>query len=168
MEVILNTIILKFDKKGEKTSWTYIEIPADIALVLKPNNKKSFRVKGYLDQYPIQSVALIPMGDGNFILAINAHMRKHLGKREGAMLIAKLQEDTNPILLHAEFINCLSDDPEAFQFFNALPKSHQIYFSKWIESAKTEETQTKRIVNAILALSKGQGYAQMIRSLKKT
>ena len=34
------TTILKFDKQGEKTGWTYIEIPADIAEQLKPNNKK--------------------------------------------------------------------------------------------------------------------------------
>ena len=31
---------------GEKTGWSYIEIPAAIAQQLKPNYKKSFRVKG--------------------------------------------------------------------------------------------------------------------------
>lgn len=41
-----NTIILKFGTKGEKTGWTYIEIPADIAKKLKPGFKQSFRVKG--------------------------------------------------------------------------------------------------------------------------
>jgi hypothetical protein len=38
--------LLKFDKQGEKTGWTYIEIPADLAQKLKPGNKKIFRVKG--------------------------------------------------------------------------------------------------------------------------
>ena len=31
----------KFGKKGEKTGWTYIEIPADVAQEIKPGNKKT-------------------------------------------------------------------------------------------------------------------------------
>jgi len=33
-----------------------------------PNNKKSFKVKGTLDSHTIKQTALIPMGDGSFIL----------------------------------------------------------------------------------------------------
>jgi hypothetical protein len=168
MKVQFNTRILKFDKQGEKTGWTYIDIPVDIAIQLKPGNKKSFRVRGFLDKFAIQSVALIPMGEGNFIMALNASMRKQIGKREGAMLTVTLEEDTSPIVLNVEFMDCLADDPAAHKFFNSLTKSHQHYFSKWIESAKTEETKTKRIVNALHALSRGWGYPEMIRSLKKT
>ena len=72
------TTLLKFDKQGEKTGWTYIEISSDIAQQLKPNNKKSFRVKGKLDNYTIQAVALLPMGEGNFIMPINGAMRKSI------------------------------------------------------------------------------------------
>ena len=67
--------IHKFEKQGEKSGWTYIEIPADIAQQLKPGNKKSFRVKGKLDQFKIAGVSLLPMGGGSFIMAINATMR---------------------------------------------------------------------------------------------
>ena len=35
----LKNTILKFDNKGKKTGWTYIEIPADIAQQIKPGNK---------------------------------------------------------------------------------------------------------------------------------
>ena len=59
--------IQKFEKQGEKTGWTYIEIPEAIATQLLPNNKKSFRVKGKLDDYEINGIALLPMGSGNFI-----------------------------------------------------------------------------------------------------
>jgi len=38
--------IHRFEKQGEKTGWTYIEIPVDIAEKLKPGSKKSFRVLG--------------------------------------------------------------------------------------------------------------------------
>jgi len=37
------------------------------------------------------------------------------------------------------------------------------YFSNWIESAKTDETKTKRIAQTINALSKKWDYGQMIR-----
>ena len=63
------TTIQKFEKQGEKTGWTYIEIPEAIATQLLPDNKKSFRVKGKLDNFEINGVALLPMGLGNFILA---------------------------------------------------------------------------------------------------
>jgi hypothetical protein len=80
------TTILKMGQQGEKSGWTYINVPQDLALQLKPGNKKSFRVKGKLDAHAIKAVAILPMGDGNFILPLNAAMRKAIGKKQGAML----------------------------------------------------------------------------------
>lgn len=160
------TSILKFDKQGEKTGWTYIEIPIDIAQQLKPGNKKSFRVKGKLNHYSFEKTALLPMGNGNFIMPINAAVRKGIGKREGAMLYVQLKEDKRPVLLNPELIECLADEPGALAFFKQLPKSHQNYFSKWIENAKTEPTKTKRIAQTVTAMSKEYGFAQMIQSFK--
>jgi len=159
--------ILQFDKQGEKTGWSYIEIPADLAQKLKPGNKKSFRVKGKLDNYSIKGVALLPMGGGNFIMALNAEMRKGVHKKKGAMLKVKLEIDNKPYKLNKEFVECLNDDPSAISFFKTLPKSHQNYFSKWIESAKTVETKAKRIAQAVNSLSKKQGFGEMLRVLKK-
>ena len=51
-----SAILLKFQEQGEKTGWTYIEVPARIAQQLKLGNKKSFRVKGYLDDYYFEGV----------------------------------------------------------------------------------------------------------------
>jgi hypothetical protein len=161
-----STTIHRFDKKGEKTGWTYIEIPADLALRIKPKNKLSFRVKGLLDDFPIKQIALIPMGEGVFILPLNATIRKAIRKKEGAMLLVKLEEDKSPILLDSDFTMCLEDDELAKDFFTTLTKSHQQYFSKWIASAKTEETKAKRIAMAVNALSKQMGYPEMIRTNK--
>lgn len=36
--VTYTTTIHKFDKNGDKTGWTYIEVPADVAQELKPGN----------------------------------------------------------------------------------------------------------------------------------
>ncbi len=54
--ITFTTIIKKLDDHGDKTGWTYIEVPADIAGQLNPENKKGFRVKGKLDNYAIQGL----------------------------------------------------------------------------------------------------------------
>ncbi len=156
--------IKKFASQGEKTGWTYIEVPEKITAQLKPNNKKSFRVKGKLDDYKIEAVALIPIGAGNFIMAINATMRKAISKRKGDNITVDLEEDKKGYVLNTEFVECLQDEPKALDFFNTLAKGHQNYFSKWIESAKSVETKSKRIAMAVNALSKKWDYGLMVRT----
>lgn len=167
MMVSFTAALLQFEKQGEKTGWTYIEIPADIAQKIKPGNKKGFRVKGKLDNFSIKAAALMPMGGGNFILPVNAAMRKGIGKRKGAMVKVQLQEDKAEVLINAELLACLQDDPDAQAHFNKLSKSHQHYFSKWIDSAKTEATRTNRLTRTLIALGKGWDYGQMIRAGKE-
>ncbi len=156
--------INKFGAKGEKTGWTYFEVPPDIAMELKPDNKKEFKVKGKLDKYAIKRTSLIPMGGGRFIMALNADMRRAIGKKEGAMLEVQLTEDKSDFVFNEDFLECLKDEPAAQKHFQSLTGSHQRYFSKWIDSAKTEGTKTKRIALAVNALAKGWGYPEMIRN----
>ena len=159
--------IHKFEKQGEKTGWSYIEMPADLAQQLLPGNKKAFRVKGRLDQFKISGVSTIPMGGGNFIIAINAAMRKGTGKKHGAMLQVQLEVDKTPYELNPDFLECLADEPKAKQAFETMPKSFQNYYSKWIDSAKTDATRTKRIAVAVNTLAAGLNFSEMIRSQKK-
>ncbi len=165
--VEFTAMMLQFAEQGEKTGWTYIDIPADIAQQLKPGNKKSFRVKGMLDSLPVTGMALMPMGDGNFILALKAEVRKALHKNAGAMLHAKIEEDTDfKIEVPADLQECFDDEPETWDFFNSLPKSHRDYFVKWIDSAKTSETRAKRIVNTVNAMLRKWTYSVMMRNLR--
>jgi len=162
------TLILQFGEQGEKTGWSYIEIPAGLAQQLKPGNKKSFRVKGMLDALAISGMALMPMGDGNFIMALKAGIRKALRKNKGAMLRVKLEEDTEfRIEMPDDLKECFDFEPEAFEFYNTLPKSHRDYFIKWINDAKTVETRAKRIVNTINAMLRKWKFNQMMREMKK-
>lgn len=161
------TSILKFEKQGEKTGWTYIEVPEDIVQQLKPANKKSFRVKGKLDDYSIKQIALLPMGNGSFIMPLNATLRKGIGKRKGAMLIVKLELDKVPYQINAEFLECLADEPTAMEYFKSMTMSFQHYYSKWIETAKTEPTRTKRIALAVSSLARKMDFGEMLRSQKK-
>jgi hypothetical protein len=159
-----STTILKFDKQGEKTGWTYIVVPADIAQELNPGVKKSYRVKGKLDQFSFSGMSLLPMGEGEFILALKGDVRKAIGKKHGAMLNVQLERDTSEYEINLEFLACLKDAPEADKIFSALPASHQRYYSKWIESAKTDATRAKRIALAVNSFLKKQTFAEMLRA----
>jgi hypothetical protein len=160
------TTIEKFASMGEKTGWTYILIPEDLAQELNPGNKRSFRVKGKLDHWAFKQLALIPMGEGDFILAINAEIRKQIKKQKGAKLSVQMSLDTSEIALSPDLLECLEDDEAAKSYFNKIPGSHQKYYSRWIESAKTLETKAKRIAMALKALSRQMEYGTMIREEK--
>ncbi len=164
----LNTIILQFAEQGEKTGWSYIEIPADLAQQLKPGNKKSFRVKGMLDDFAVSGMALMPMGGGNFIMALKTEIRKAIRKNAGATLQVRLEVDNeHKVEVPDDLQECFEFEPEALGFFNSLPKSHRDYFIKWIEQAKTNETRAKRIINTVNAMLRKWGYSKMMREMKR-
>ena len=133
---------------------------------LNPGVKIAYRVKGKIDDHPISFVSLVPMGEGEFIIAVNATMRKAIRKQKGATVEVLLELDKATITINKEFLECLADEPLALAEFNAMPPSHRHYYSKWIESAKTEETKTKRIATAITTLAQKMNYGEMIRSQK--
>lgn len=159
--------ILKFAGQGEKTGWTYIEIPKAKANKLKADNRKSFRVKGTIAGFAVEKTALLPVGEGNFILPFNASLRKTTGKKVGDTVAVKFELDERQLKISTDLLQCLKDDPKAFAFFKKLPPSHQHYFSKWIESAKTSATKTKRITMSLIAFESEQGYSEMMRANKR-
>jgi len=165
VELQIKCVIKKFKRQGEKTGWTYIEIPATVAQKLKPGNKKTFRTKGKIDDTPFNSIAILPMGEGNFIMALNAEIRKKIRKTIGAIVKLSIAVDESPIVINEELIQCLADEPDAQSFFNSLTPGHKKYFSNWINTAKTAETKTQRIAHCVNALSLKLNYAQMLRRL---
>lgn len=167
--VEFDTIILQFGEQGEKTGWTYIEIPADVAQQMKPGNKKSFRVKGKLDALTVAGMALMPMGEGNFIMALKRDICKALHKHRGAILHVSLEPDADfKYVVPADLIECFEFEPEAGEFFHSLSESHRGYFIKWIDSAKTEQTRANRIAATINAMLRKMDYGKMLREQKKT
>lgn len=165
--VKFTTTLHKFKSHDHMNGWIWLEIPADLAVQLKPGNKKEFKVKGKLDNYVLTRVSVQPLGGGRFILPVNAVMRKAIRKKEGAMVQLQLEEDRSEFLFNTDFLACLQDEPAAQQFFATLSGSHQRYFSKWIDSAKTETTRVRRIALAVSSLAKKWDYGTMLRSQKK-
>ena len=163
-----NTIILQFAAQGEKTGWSYVQIPADLAQQMKPGNKKSFRVRGMLDGLAVKGMALMPMGEGNFIMALKAEVRKGIHKNAGAMLRIKLEEDIDyKVEMPEDLKDCFDFEPNAYDFYNSLPKSHREYFIKWINEAKTNETRAKRIINTVNAMLRKWPFNQMVKEMRK-
>ena len=161
--ITYQTILQKFGEKGEKTGWTYVEIPAHIAQEIKPDTKLGFRVKGLIDGFPVKLLALLPMGEGDFIIPMNAQIRKGIRKEEGAIVTLHLEEDTDELPQSEELMICLEDEPKALEAFLKMPKGHQNYYSKWIESAKSIETKTRRIAMTVNGLAMGMDYGEMMR-----
>lgn len=159
--------IERFNDMGEKTGWTYVFIPFDLANQIKSDCRKSYRVKGRLDQVEIEGMSMVPMGEGNFIIPLNGAMRKKLRKERGAIVEVSLQEHADfKIDMPEDLEICLSDEAHLLQSFMKQPKSHRNYFINWLNTAKTEETRTKRIVKIVAAMDKGWDFGTMIREGK--
>lgn len=166
--VEFDTIIHQFGEFGDKTGWTYIEIAADLAEQIKPGTRRAFRVKGLLDNFEITGKSLLPFGEGSFILPFNQEMRKGTRKNCGAMLHVKLEEDKDfKVEIPPELEECFEFEPNAAEYFYSLTKSHQGYFIKWINDAKTPETRARRIERTVNATLRKMDYGMMLREIKK-
>lgn len=156
--------IFKFEKKGDKTGWSYVEIPASLAEQLKPGCRSWFRVKGHIDGHPFAGMALVPMGEGDYILPVNGGMRRILRKQEGDVLQLSLEEDTDfKIEIPEDLEVCLLDEERLHRAFMDLPKSHRNYFINHINQAKTMETRARRIAQTVEAMDLGLDFGAMIR-----
>jgi uncharacterized protein YdeI (YjbR/CyaY-like superfamily) len=60
-------------------------------------------------------------------------------------------------------LECMADEPVALQYFNSLPQGHRNYFTKWIDSAKTDTTKAKRIALVIKTMVRKMDFGAMLR-----
>lgn len=163
--VDFNAVILRFGDKGEKSGWSYIEIPNVLAQQIKPDHKRSFRVRGTIDGHAFAGMALVPMGEGDFILPINGQMRRLLKKSVGDILQLSLEEDADfKIEMPEELEICLLEEDEPLmERFMSLRPSHRNYFINYINEAKTAPTRAKRIVMTVEAMALELDFGAMIR-----
>lgn len=147
------------DKKG----WSFIIISKTLSNKLNPGVRKGYRVKGKLDNFEIKKTAVFPTGNDRFMLPINAAMRKGTGKKAGDTLVVELDVDKKAYKMNGDLLVCLDDEPSALAHFKTLSPSHQRYFSKWIDDAKTAATKEKRITLSLSALIRKMTYSEMIR-----
>ena len=165
--IYLKAEIEKFETNGEKTGWSYVFIPQAIANEIRPTERRSIRVKGKIDQVEISGVGLLPMGHGDFILALNKSLRNAIKKEAGEKVELALEFDADfKIEMPDDLEICLADEEALLKQFLAIPKSHQNYFINWLNSAKTEITRTKRLVMIINAMANKYDFGTMISANK--
>lgn len=161
------SIIQKSASKDQQSGWTYIDIPDDIILKLKLKSRREFRIKGNIDDVKIERLAVYPIKGGGFMIALNADLRKKLGKKEGAMVSVKFELDGSGAKQSDELMDCLKDDKIALTQFESMTQAMRNYFHNHINSAKGAETKAKRIAQTLEAMHKKMDFGAMIRSLKK-
>ena len=162
--IIFDAIIKRFQTHAEKTGWTYITIPAELAEQLKSGTRLTFRVKGKLDNVKIEKLSILPMGNGDFILTLNKQLRKNIGKPVGATIKVQIALDKRELEIFPELVACLKDEPLAYKAFSKLPPSHQRYFSKWVTDAKTDQTKVKRIAITVNAMLTNKSFGEALKS----
>lgn len=163
----LKAEIERFETNGEKTGWSYVFIPNAIANQIKPGERRSIRVKGTIDQVEINGIGLMPMGEGDFIMALNKELRKKLRKEAGDKVELYLSFDADfKIEMPDDLEICLADEEVLLKQFLSMPKSHQNYFINWLNTAKTEVTRTKRLVMIVNAMAKKYDFGQMVRAAR--
>lgn len=153
------------NKGAAMAGWAYVEVPYVLANQIKADYKQFYRVRGQIDGQAFAGLALMPMGDGNYYLAINGTMRRALRKGVGDVLALSLAEDKDfKITIPEDLEICLLDeDGDLLGKFMALAMSHRNYFIKYITDAKTEPTRTKRIAMTVEAMTLDIDFGAMIR-----
>lgn len=143
-------LLKRFSGKG---GWTYAEI-SEI-----PRSDMPFgvvKVKGTIDSYEIKCYTLMPMGNGNLLLAIKADIRKLIGKEAGDYVHIKLFADNSAFEIPEEFKQHLEDEPGALKAFISRKRWEQKMCCDWIFSAKREETKRERIIKTLYRLKRGE------------
>lgn len=104
------------------------------------------------------------MGEGNFILPVKSTLFKKLKKPLGEKVVMHLELDEKEIGLNEDLLTCLQEMPHINEQFMAMPKSHQRYYSHYVNEAKTESTKAKRIARIIESLIRGMSFGEMLKS----
>ncbi len=143
-EFVVNKAYLlqKFPGKG---GWTFALIPE-----IKPSKNNPFGwqiVKGWIDNYTLKTVKLMPYGNGQLFLPVKAQIRRTIKKEAGDYVWLKLTLDNSTVQLTDEILACFKNEtPEVNRNFLKLSEERKKYYMDRIYDAKTDETKARRII----------------------
>lgn len=145
-----NCLLEKYPGKGGWVYTTIHEIPQE--------KKAKFgwvQVSGTIDSFELKNYKLMPMGNGKLFLPVRAEIRKKINKKEGDYVQVILYIDDASTVFPEEIIDCLKDEPKAYQQFLTLTPEEQKTQIDWILKANTDEIKVERIVSLINKLLRG-------------
>ena len=138
-----------------KGAITYVEIPEI------PMSKAPFgmlKVRGKIDDYEFSNVHLMPLGNGNLVLAVKAEIKKKIKKEAPDTVHLTIYEDKTPLIIPEELLLCMEDEKGVRERFEAYSEGQQKAFVNWINSAKTEQTRIDRIAKTIVMVQNGKKF----------
>ncbi|MEZ4867124.1 MAG: YdeI/OmpD-associated family protein [Caldilineaceae bacterium] len=130
-----------------------------IRLPFDPNQvwgqKQSHHVHGTVNTARIR--AQLTQIDHNYYLALGPAWRRDTGIGANMAVTVSLAPEGPQIENMAPDIGAaLVAEPNAVDFFNALPTFYRKNYVRWIESAKMPETRAKRIAETVALLKAGK------------
>ena len=135
-----NAMIEKFPGKG---GWMYVSVPE-----VEKDKHAWFglvKVNGHIDSYELAGVNLMPDAKGIMFLAVNAGIRKAIGKNVGDTVHVKLFSAGLPPVEENDFITCLREDEVAFRNFLGLTESEKKRITDWIYAPKSDNLKVERM-----------------------
>ena len=131
-----------------------IEVPADVVEALGAGKRPPVRVT--LNGYTYRST--IAVMDGTFMIGVSNEHRTASGLKGGDIVDVELELDTAPreVTVPPDLEAALQAEPAARQTFDRLAYSNKSWHVLQVESAKSEETRSRRIVRSIEALLEGR------------
>ena len=151
----------KLERFPGKGGWTYTVISE-----IPPDKRERFgwvKVKGVIDDFELKGYHLMPMANGKLFLPVRAEIRKKIKKQEGDWVKVVLFQDTEPLFIPDEFLQCLRDEPAAYKTFHSYTESSKKYYVDWIYSSKKVETRIERMAQAIDRLARGLNFTDSLK-----
>jgi len=143
-----------------KGGCTYVEIP-EIPMPKTPFGM--LKVRGRIDDYEFSNVHLMPLGNGNLVLAVKAAIKKKIKKEAPDIVHITLYEDTTPLIIPKELLLCMEYEDGVLAKFEKYSDGQKRAFIDWINSAKTEQTKIDRIARTIVMVQKGERFYDTLK-----
>lgn len=141
-------------KKVEDKDATYVEIPFNVEEIF---GAKRVKVKAKFDGVDYRG-SIVKMGLDCHMLGMTKDIRKQIGKDAGDTVTVQVEKDeeVRTVEMPEDLKTELSKNKVANDFYNSLSYSNKRKYCMWIESAKKEETRTKRVLEAVKKLESEQ------------
>jgi uncharacterized protein YdeI (YjbR/CyaY-like superfamily) len=95
---------------------------------------------------------------GEFLLGLNQEVRQGAGVQAGDEVDVTIELDAAPreVEVPEALATALAADPQASAAFEGMAFTHRKEYARWVAEAKREETQQRRVVQALEMIRAGQ------------
>jgi hypothetical protein len=138
----------------------YIRFPYDVMKLYGVKGRVA--VKAIFDEQVIYRGSLMKMGFPCHVLGITKEVREKLGKNPGDTIKVVIEHDleVREVIIPEDVKPLLDEHPRAKKYFEGLAYTDRKEYIRWIESAKQEETRSRRIELFIAKLKEKKKFME--------